>query len=216
MRSATVRPYVEIVEPVGRVGGAVLLLHGGKSAGLMEPKRRRAARHRHPPRALPQGAVERLGGGCGAGRRFGAAPPPGPVWRHTGSPGRPLDGWASRGPGGHCARGRRRRRAGSVAASAGPRNQEPRVDGRLSAAWAVRAKQRYPAVARFEVDGDGHAMLRRARVWHTFACHAVLGGLGVEPLWPLITRAPPAAPPRHPDSGVGFGPTSQRALTLRQ
>lgn len=63
------------------------------------------------------------------------------------------------------------------------------VDGRGSYAFAVRAKASQPGVARFEVHGVGHAMLRRASDWHAFARNAALGLLGVEPLWPLITNA---------------------------
>lgn len=69
------------------------------------------------------------------------------------------------------------------------------VDGRASSAFAVRAKASHPDVARFEVGGVGHAMLRRASDWHAFARNAALGMLGVEPLWPLITNALHEEPP---------------------
>lgn len=63
------------------------------------------------------------------------------------------------------------------------------VDPRGSYQYAVRAKLGHRQVARFEVHGVGHAMLRRASDWHAFTCNAALGMLGVEPLWPLITNA---------------------------
>lgn len=63
------------------------------------------------------------------------------------------------------------------------------VDPRGSYQFAVRAKASQPQVARFEVRGVGHAMLRRASDWHAFAGNAALGMLGVEPLWPLVTNA---------------------------
>nr|MBA3524947.1 alpha/beta hydrolase [Geodermatophilaceae bacterium] len=63
------------------------------------------------------------------------------------------------------------------------------VDNRMSLDFALRAKRIHPDVARFEVPGVGHALLRRAHDWHDFATNAALGILGLEPLWPLVANA---------------------------
>jgi hypothetical protein len=53
----------------------------------------------------------------------------------------------------------------------------------------VRAKQVTPRVCRFEVLGDGHAMLRRAHDWAQLAARFVEGELGVREPDPLIEDA---------------------------
>jgi dienelactone hydrolase len=58
-----------------------------------------------------------------------------------------------------------------------------------SYAYAVRAKAATDRVCRFEVHGDGHAMLRRARDWHSLVCRFALGETGIEPPDPDITNA---------------------------
>jgi pimeloyl-ACP methyl ester carboxylesterase len=59
----------------------------------------------------------------------------------------------------------------------------------LSYAYAVQARTVSERVCRFEVHGDGHAMLRRARDWTWLVSRFVLGELGIEPEQPVITRA---------------------------
>lgn len=60
-------------------------------------------------------------------------------------------------------------------------DRERRTDPRQSYAFAVRAKRVTPRVCRFEVHGDGHAMLRRAGDWHRLVRRFVTGVLGIEP-----------------------------------
>ncbi|MFR9805675.1 alpha/beta hydrolase [Pseudonocardia sp. RS010] len=63
------------------------------------------------------------------------------------------------------------------------------TDPRESLAYAVRAREVADRVARFEVLGDGHAMLRRAREWHALVTRFVLGELGLGPQDPTIADA---------------------------
>jgi predicted esterase len=62
------------------------------------------------------------------------------------------------------------------------------VPARLSADFALRAREAGVPVARFTVAG-GHSMLRGAERWHRFALDAVLGGTGIEPIRPDIANA---------------------------
>ncbi|MDD7964138.1 alpha/beta hydrolase [Actinomycetospora lemnae] len=50
-------------------------------------------------------------------------------------------------------------------------------------------------VARFEVLGDGHAMLRRARAWHDLVTGFALGALGLEPFTESVAKAMAAGDP---------------------
>lgn len=218
--TAPSRPYVETVDPQGRVVGAVLVLHGGKANAMIEPKRNSLSMLRMRPFYARIGKVA---------ARHGVATDL-VHYRVAGWNGRAADAardalWAlddMRGRYGdvpvvlvgHSMGGRAAVRVlpapnviGVVGLAPWLPPDEPIpdlsrrtvliahgtrdrwVDGRLSAHWALRAKQRYPNVARFEVHGVGHAMLRRAGTWHAFACNAALGLLGAEPLWPLITNA---------------------------
>ena len=59
----------------------------------------------------------------------------------------------------------------------------------LSYAYAVAARTVTERVCRFEVRGDGHAMLRRARDWTWLVSRYVLGELGIEPTHPTIAAA---------------------------
>jgi dienelactone hydrolase len=68
-------------------------------------------------------------------------------------------------------------------------DRERMTDPGESYAYAVRAKRVTDRVCRFDVHGDGHAMLRRARDWHSLVCRFVLGETGLEPLDPEITNA---------------------------
>ncbi|HEX4360464.1 MAG TPA: alpha/beta fold hydrolase [Pseudonocardia sp.] len=81
------------------------------------------------------------------------------------------------------------------------------TDPSESYAYAVRAREVTDRVCRFEVRGDGHALLRRHRDWSSLVRRFVLGELGVEPVDPEIAaalrepipgglRAPLAATPR--------------------
>jgi predicted alpha/beta-hydrolase family hydrolase len=50
-------------------------------------------------------------------------------------------------------------------------------------------------VARFEVLGDGHAMLRRASAWHDLVTRFALGALGLEPFPESVAKAMAAGDP---------------------
>jgi pimeloyl-ACP methyl ester carboxylesterase len=67
-------------------------------------------------------------------------------------------------------------------------DRERMTDPRESLAYAVRARE-VTRVARFDVHGDGHAMLRHAAGWHALVRRFVLGELGFEPEDPVITNA---------------------------
>jgi pimeloyl-ACP methyl ester carboxylesterase len=68
-------------------------------------------------------------------------------------------------------------------------DREHTTDPRLSYQFAVRAKQISTRVCRFEVLGDGHAMLRRARDWSELAARFVEAELGLRKPDPLIENA---------------------------
>lgn len=68
-------------------------------------------------------------------------------------------------------------------------DQERMTDPGESYAYAVRAKRVTDRVCRFDVHGDGHAMLKRARDWHSLVCRFVLAEMGIEPPDPEITNA---------------------------
>lgn len=68
-------------------------------------------------------------------------------------------------------------------------DEERMTDPALSYSFAVRAKQVTDRVCRFDVHGDGHAMLRRAADWTDLVCRFVLGELGAEPIHPAIANA---------------------------
>jgi dienelactone hydrolase len=68
-------------------------------------------------------------------------------------------------------------------------DRERMTDPAASYAYALRARGVTPRVARFDVLGDGHAMLRRAGDWTSLVSRFVLGELGAEPLDPSITNA---------------------------
>jgi hypothetical protein len=58
-------------------------------------------------------------------------------------------------------------------------------------------------VARFNVEGDGHAMLRRARDWTRLVVDFAHGELGLEPMAPDIANAMREASPRGLDVPLG-------------
>ncbi|GAA4710807.1 alpha/beta hydrolase [Pseudonocardia yuanmonensis] len=85
-------------------------------------------------------------------------------------------------------------------------DRERMTDPRESLAYAVRAREVTDRVARFDVLGDGHAMLRRAAAWHALVARFVRGELGFAPEDPAIAaamRQPAPAGLQVPLSGVG-------------
>jgi pimeloyl-ACP methyl ester carboxylesterase len=68
-------------------------------------------------------------------------------------------------------------------------DQERMTDPRLSYRFAMRAKQVTSRVCRFDVHGDGHAMLRRAHDWTELAARFVESELGLRKPDPLIEDA---------------------------
>ncbi|HET9258244.1 MAG TPA: alpha/beta fold hydrolase, partial [Pseudonocardiaceae bacterium] len=68
-------------------------------------------------------------------------------------------------------------------------DRERTTDPRLSYRFAVRAKQVSSRVCRFDVLGDGHAMLRRAHDWSELTTRFVAAELGLRPPDPLIEDA---------------------------
>lgn len=68
-------------------------------------------------------------------------------------------------------------------------DRERMTDPRESLAYAVRARRVTERVARFDVLGDGHAMLRRGPEWHALVTRFVLGELGLAPEDPEIANA---------------------------
>ena len=68
-------------------------------------------------------------------------------------------------------------------------DREHMTDPRLSYRFAVRAKQVTSRVCRFNVLGDGHAMLRRARDWSELVARFVEAELGLRKPDPLIEDA---------------------------
>ncbi|EWM10950.1 LOW QUALITY PROTEIN: hypothetical protein KUTG_01254, partial [Kutzneria sp. 744] len=75
-------------------------------------------------------------------------------------------------------------------------DRERWTDPRLSYDYAVRAKAVTDDVCRFEVHGDGHAMLRRAREWTRLVRSFVLGRLDYEPMPGWIANAVREPSPR--------------------
>ena len=63
------------------------------------------------------------------------------------------------------------------------------TDPRLSHAYALRAKEVTDAVCRFDIRGEGHAMLRRAREWRLLVRRFTLGVSGISPMDHVIASA---------------------------
>lgn len=68
-------------------------------------------------------------------------------------------------------------------------DRERMTDPAASLDYAIRARRVTDRVARFDVLGDGHAMLRRAADWTSLVRGFVLGELGAEPLDRRIANA---------------------------
>jgi len=218
--AATHRPFVEEVEPPGRVTAVALVLHGGKANGTGVPKNMSLSMQRMRPFKKEIGHAGRSAGVAAWLLHYrvpgwnGAAADPARDAHWSLSEIRRRYGGVPVVLVGHSMGGRAAFRVADDTSVAGvcalapwlpPQEPMPRLSGRTvliahgtqdrwvdprgSYQYAVRAKAGHPDIARFEVRGVGHAMLRRARDWHAFARNAALGILGVEPLWPLITNA---------------------------
>jgi len=74
-------------------------------------------------------------------------------------------------------------------------DRERMTDPAGSYAYAVHAKEITDRIARYDVLGDGHAMLRRAGDWSSLVRRFVLGELGIEPIDPDISNAMRQPPP---------------------
>jgi dienelactone hydrolase len=68
-------------------------------------------------------------------------------------------------------------------------DRERMTDPRASLAFAHRVAKISDHVARFDVHGDGHAMLRRAGEWHRLVARFTLGALGLEPFDEAVANA---------------------------
>lgn len=79
-------------------------------------------------------------------------------------------------------------------------DRERMTDPAESLRYALRARGVTEKVCRFEVHGDGHAMLRRARDWTNLVCDFTLSALHAAPETPLIAAA--------------FGDPSETGLTM--
>lgn len=62
--------------------------------------------------------------------------------------------------------------------------------------YALRVRAITPRVCRFELDGSGHGMVRRARLWHRLTTSFVLGALGMRPMPAQVTDALALPPDR--------------------
>ena len=74
-------------------------------------------------------------------------------------------------------------------------DRERTTSPRASRWFAGRVATVSDRVARFEVLGDGHAMLRRASAWHDLAARFALGALGLEPFTEPVAKAMAAGDP---------------------
>ena len=74
-------------------------------------------------------------------------------------------------------------------------DRERMTDPRASLAFANRVAGISDRVARFDVHGDGHAMLRRAGEWHRLVARFTLAALGLEPFDEAVANAMAAGAP---------------------
>lgn len=82
-------------------------------------------------------------------------------------------------------------------------DRERMTDPARSLWFARQAKTVTDRVARFTVEGDGHAMLRRARDWTRLVVDFVRGELGLEPVARDIANAMREVSPRGLDVPLG-------------
>ena len=82
-------------------------------------------------------------------------------------------------------------------------DQERMTDPAKSLWFARQAKTVTDRVARFSVEGGGHAMVKRARDWTRLVIDFVHGELGLEPMAPDISNAMREASPRGLDVPLG-------------
>jgi dienelactone hydrolase len=74
-------------------------------------------------------------------------------------------------------------------------DRERMTDPRASLWFARQVSTISDRVARFDVHGDGHAMLRRAGEWHGLTARFALAALGLEPFEPAVANAMAAGAP---------------------
>ncbi|MEJ2868044.1 alpha/beta fold hydrolase [Actinomycetospora sp. OC33-EN08] len=74
-------------------------------------------------------------------------------------------------------------------------DRERMTDPRASLWFARQVASISDRVARFDVHGDGHAMLRRAGEWHGLTARFALAALGLEPFDPAVANAMAAGAP---------------------
>lgn len=74
-------------------------------------------------------------------------------------------------------------------------DRERMTDPAASLWFAGRVATVSDRVARFDVQGDGHAMLRRAGEWHDLVTRFALAQLGLEPPAPAVANAMQAGAP---------------------
>jgi dienelactone hydrolase len=74
-------------------------------------------------------------------------------------------------------------------------DRERMTDPRASLWFADRVSRISDRVARFDVHGDGHAMLRRAGEWHRLVARFTLAALGLEPFDDAVANAMAAGAP---------------------
>ncbi|MCD2196875.1 alpha/beta fold hydrolase [Actinomycetospora endophytica] len=74
-------------------------------------------------------------------------------------------------------------------------DRERMTDPRASLWFAGRVAEISDHVARFEVLGDGHAMLRRAGDWHGLVARFAMAALGLEPFDDAVANAMAAGAP---------------------
>lgn len=74
-------------------------------------------------------------------------------------------------------------------------DRERMTDPALSLWFARRVATVSDHVARFDVHGDGHAMLRRAGEWHALVTRFAMARFGIEPEDPAIANAMAAGAP---------------------
>ena len=229
-RTPGVHPHVDVLKPPGGTNAVVLVLHGGREHGTGPVRRHNLAYLRMVPLARALRAPGAEVWNLRYRVRGWNAPSLDPVkdarWAldriaelHPGRPvalvGHSMGGRTALRVAGHpsvtavCAlapwivpgepfeqlKGR------SLLIAHG--DQERMTDPAKSLWFARQAKTVTERVARFTVEGDGHAMLKRARDWTRLVVDFVHGELGLEPVAPDIANAMREASPRGLDVPLG-------------